>query len=116
MRYTKLMNDQGNFELITKDVAGAVQLLRVENYKGTKVYLMKFGKSLFSYFFWLNDNMWFAHLIIEPEPESGRDFLTDEEVNKATGLIFTGATATIDIQLAPAPTTEVKENEERKVS
>lgn len=111
------MNQEGNFELITKDVKGAVSLLRVETYKGTKVYLMQFGKSMFSYFFWLNDNLWFAHLIIEPEPNSGRDYLIEEEINKATGLIFTGAIATIDIQLAPpAPQAEVKENEEGKVS
>lgn len=111
------MNNEGNFELVTKDIKGAVQLLRVENYKGIKVYLMRFGESLFSYFCYFNDNMWFAHLVIEPDPESGRDKLTEEEINKATGLIFTGAIATIDIQLEPAENVgqnnEVT-NEERK--
>lgn len=109
------MQDEGNFELITKDASGEVQLLGVKDYRDVKVYLMRFGSFLFSYFFWLNGNMWFAHLVITPEADSKRDFLTEDEINKAADLIFTGATATVDIQLElPAPQTEVKENEEGK--
>lgn len=100
------MNDQTNIELITKDIQGLAQLLKVTEYKGVKVYLMRFYENLFAYFFAVDNviepskkDIWFAHLVITPEPDSGRNTLTESEVNKAAGLILTGATATIDIYL-----------------
>ncbi len=109
--------DEGNFEFKTEDATNEVELMGVKTYKNIKVYLMRFKKTLFSYFFWFNDNLWFAHIEVKPDENKKDKEMTLSEINTAAGVVFTAATATIDMQIAELEKAKAGvNNEETKVS
>ena len=89
--------DESNFDLDIKDVKGLVDVLKVTDYKEHKIYIMRFPLNVFAYFVWIDDNLYFAHIKIDPE--EGNDKLTEDEIRKCIGIILAGGEATVDARL-----------------
>lgn len=89
--------DDSNFDLDIKDVKGLVDVLKVADYKDHKIYVMRFPLNVFAYFVYIDDNLYFAHIKIDPE--EGIEKLTEEEIRRCTGITLAGGEATVDARL-----------------
>lgn len=80
-----------------KEVKGRISVLKAMPYRGIMVYIRRIGRDIFEYLVPHKGEVYSSYLIIKPR--RWHLWLGREDVNRAAGIIFAGATTTIDILL-----------------
>lgn len=83
-----------DIEKLIKKVPGRIKNSKVTMYKGCPVYLRQIDKDIFEYLCVFENQIYGDYIIMMPE--EGKKSLTQKQVNGSLGLVFTGATTTID--------------------
>ena len=74
---------------------GRVQVLKAGLYKNHMVYIRKIGIDYFEYLLEFNGEIYSSYIIITPR--EGKKKLSKKEIEECASLIYTGATATLDV-------------------
>jgi len=90
-----------------KKIKGKVTVLKVMLYKEHNIYIRMMYGEYFEYVFAHEGNIYSSYIIIKPR--KGETKLSNDEISQASGLIWNGATATIDMLLGEDLSEEDKE-------
>lgn len=77
-----------------KRVKGRVAVLKVLPYKGCNIYIRQYDKEIFTYDIVYEGQIYFQYVVMKPA--KGKVKLNADEVEQTIGILWAGATATVD--------------------
>ena len=80
-----------------KKVKGRITTLKAMPYKDQMVYLRKIDNDIFEWLLVFKSEIYSSYLIMRPR--KGTTKLSEEEISQVCGLLWAGATSTIDTKL-----------------
>ena len=90
-----------------KKIKGKMTVLKVMLYKDHNIYIRMLYGEYFEYIFSHEGQIYSSYMVIKPS--KGKTELSDDEISQASGLIWNGATATIDMLMGDELSDEDKE-------
>lgn len=96
-RMTKPIKEKKQTELNVTVTKGRIRILKVADYKGSKIYIRLVDKDLFEWMLIYKNEIYSSYIVVE-RPSTRYKFSKDE-LKVATNMLWMGATATIDTLL-----------------